>query len=362
MSPFRLRSTAVLVAAALCAAGLGACGGPAGVTPLSVRGNLLVAGSDRFVARGVADYVIPFYDGSDGTADPSLAKTTAQDFTDRAAMFAAMHRDGINVVRIPLSTTDYLHDAYGLGGPSGYVRRVVETVHAAQRAGLRVLLCWWDSLGWGPDLASRYRTLWPMAAAMTAAVGNDPDVFYEPFNEPNGIDWSVWQRVVDATLIEWRTVLHYHGVLVLDTIGYSWSFSPPVATAVRDFDASLLSGHPEVVFANHRYPNGAKCFCGSQAKQFSTSLNDWVQQFPVLGTEYGIYNSGYPPNTTWVSQLLQETRSLEPAGFNGSILFVWNWVDPNSLTAGGQTLTAYGRVAEAVLWSQPAVGTSPTRH
>ncbi|MHB1534156.1 MAG: cellulase family glycosylhydrolase [Acidimicrobiales bacterium] len=315
--------------------------------------NLLVVGSGRFVVRGAVDYVLPFYSGNDGGPDPALARYTATDFAHRSAMFATMRRDGVNVVRIPVGLASYRGGGYGVGGASGYLRRVVATVKAAQAAGLRVLIGWWDSLGWGAKLTSRYRSLWPMMGAVVKAVGNNPDVFYEPYNEPNGIGWSAWRSIMTATVREWRSAFDYRDVLVLDTINYSQEFSAPAANSLQALDVSLLHGPAQLVFANHRYPNGSSCFCGAQERRFVDTVGRSASTYPLLGTEYGIYSAGYPPDLPWIRELLPVLGRLETHGFNGSILFVWNWVDPNSLTTnGGQNLDAYGRAARRLVWGR----------
>jgi hypothetical protein len=318
---------------------------------LSVSGNTLLVGTERFAVRGAVDYVLPFYDGPSGGPDNQLARITEADFEQRDQSFAAMRADGINTVRIPVGLPDYTRDPYGLGGPQGYLHRLEETVHSADQAGLKVVISWWDSLGWGSELPDQYKSLWPMMAAVVGAVGHDPNVMFEPYNEPNGIDWATWTSVMNATLTEWRNVLGYHGVLILDTTGYSWNFSPGPASTVQVTDRSLQHGPSEVIFANHRYPNGEPCLCGAAVQEFDQSVGNWTSTYPILGTEYGVYSSGYPSDTQWMSQLLGLVPNMEQHGFNGAILFVWNWVDPNSLShdpAGH--LTSYGEVALHELW------------
>jgi len=348
-----LRSLLAVLAALLACAGLlSACQGetPAKqLAPLELRGNQLYAGSQRFVASGVVDYLLPFYkDGS--SADPTLARYSALDFAERDAMFAAMRKEGINLVRIPLGLPGF-DGGYGLGGQAGYLKELVETVSSARQAGLRVVLCWWDSLGWGSRLPEEYRSEWPMVASVVKAVGADPDVIYEPYNEPNGISWSQWEQISEATLKFWRHDLRYRGVLVLDTIGYSSEFSPSAASTIEAADRSLLGGPSQVVFANHLYPLSLDCFCGQARSQWISGVGRWSAQFPILGSEYGIYIEGYRPHLSWMDGLLPVLVKAEGEGFNGVVLFVWNWADPNSLTSGGTKLNAYGQLAERLLWS-----------
>ena len=317
----------------------------------SVSHNLLLYGSTRFTVSGTVDYVLPFYNDRGGGVDSGLARITQADYQQREVSFAAMRRDGLNLVRIPVGLTDYSRDTYGLGGPKGYLSRLEQTVRAADRAGLKVVISWWDSLGWGSDLLNRYRQLWSMMDAVVKEVGHDPNVMFEPYNEPNGIDWTAWTEVMKATLTEWRQVFHYKGVLILDTINYSWDLARSPLAAVQSADRALQGGAAQVVFANHRYPDGETCPCGVALQGFQDSLERWASSFPIIGTEYGVYSAGYAPNDEWMSALLGKVPAMERAGLNGAILFVWNWVDPNSLSHGpGGRLTAYGRLALHQLW------------
>ena len=352
-----LRSVAVVVAALTLAFVLASCSGAAisPGRPLQVRGNLIERGGVRFLARGAVDYVLPFYSGAGGGADLTLKSATEANYADRAAAFRTMRSDGVNLVRIPLGLPGWTSDIYGLGGQKAYLRRLVSVVRAAESAGLVVDLCWFDSLGWGSDLPDRYRRAWPMERAVIEAVGRDPDVVYEPFNEPNGLSWGQWSQVIQGTLTEWRRVFGYRGVLILDTIDYSWTFSASAASQVQKFDARLLGSAPQVVFANHRYPNGASCFCGRQVSNFQQTIGQWVGRYPLIGGEYGVYVAGFVPNPDWMAQFLPTIRRLDSNGLNGAILFVWRWVDANSLTkAEGSTLSAYGRIVRSELWSAPS--------
>jgi hypothetical protein len=174
---------------------------------------------------------------------------------------------------------------------------------------------------------------------------------FEPFNEPNGIDWTAWQKVVAPTLALWRRQFGYHGVLILDTIAYSWDFDPTQASVVLDEDRRL-GGLADVVFANHRYANTDTCFCGLTAQTWENEVERFVGTFPILGDEYGNFNAPYPPQPVWTSQFLARVASTSiPDGLNGALAFVWYWVDPNTITAAdGRTLTSYGhQVASDIL-------------
>ena len=317
----------LLVAATL----LTACGARTARPRLAVRGNLLVVGGSRWIARGVVDYLVPFYTDGPGVPDPALASYVHTDFTERNRAFAAMRADGINVVRVPVGTPG-VGSAYHLNLAS-YVRHLVLVAAAAHAAGLRVLICWWDSLAQGSQLVTSYRADFPMMAAVARALRRDPWVFFEPDNEPNGVTVAQWLRVMEATDREWRRVIGYRGPLVMDTPGYSWSFPVQAAAALQHLDASLLGSAPQLVFANQRYPDGVGCFCSTQQAQWQALVGRWVGHYPILGTEYGDFNAGFPVNGAWLVELARYLLHVAvPRGDNGMITFVWSWVDPNSLT------------------------------
>lgn len=307
---------------------------------------MLETGGHRVVLRGVVEYVLPFYDEAPGKSDPSLASFTDADFRERDQIFKAMVQDGINSIRIPLGLTDYNNETYHIGGKTGYLKRLRETVKSADHYGLRVILSWWDSLGWGPSIGEFYRRSFPMMQSVVEAIGNNPSVLYEPDNEPNGIDWGVWTRVMAATVKEWRSVFGYRGPLILDTINYSWSFSPTRAKYLQNLDSSLLDSPSQLVFANHRYPDGDTCFCGLSKQDWMSGVGRWVGRYPILGTEYGVYVDGFRPNNGWIEQFSSFIfRSEIPKGLNGGVFFLWSWVDPNSLTLTNHlTPTPYGRI------------------
>lgn len=330
-----------------------------GATPpidrqLVVRGNLLFDGSKRWIASGANDYVLPFYDDGPGKPDADLAAFTTADFKNRAQIFHAMRRDGINVVRVPVGLSGFRGRLYGLSRQS-YVHRLQLVATAARRAGLRVLVCWFDSAGMGSALPRDYRQDFPFMRSVVQALRRDPWVFYEPDNEPNGIATAAWRRVMSATVREWRGVLGYRGPLVLDTPGYSWTFPRRAVSSLQHLDASLLGGPSQLVFANHRYPDGAACFCGATKKAWLTTVGRWVSRYPILGTEYGAYVKGFPPNDRWLAEMVSYLRRRAvPKGDNGMIAFVWSWVDPSSLTRPNHvTLNASGRVVRRGYWSDP---------
>jgi len=318
---------------------------------LRVRGSELVdASNHRVVSRGATLYAVPFYDDG-GRPDPDLARVTSLVYTRRVEVLRAMADAGVNTVRVPVSLALWNADAYGIGGRAGYGARIQTLVGAARHQGLVVIVAWFDAGTWGSQLEARHADTFEMMRAVRALLGDDPGVIYEPFNEPNNVDWPTWERVVSDELRFWRRELGYRGVLVIDTIGYSWEFDPGPAMTALASDAELL-GTPQVLFANHRYANDNSCFCGDEATTWDAQVARNVGRFPILGDEYGNYNAPYPPSPGWTAGFLRHLGAdVVPAGLNGALAFVWNWVDPNSITQpDAVTLTPYGQEVQRNLW------------
>ena len=318
---------------------------------LHVSRNVLVdSRNHRVVLRGVTVYAMPFEDLGDGRPDPNLLRTTRLASAGRTTLFASIAAAGANVVRIPVSSYSYNHDSYGLGGQAAYVRRLTEIVAAARSAGLYVIIGWWDSLDWGSSLPADEPGQAPMMRVVERAFAHTGSVMFEPLNEPNGVTWRQWQPVVTSLLSLWRTDLRYDGVLILDTIDFSWDFDPGQARTVLNEDAAARGGAPDVLFANHRYANAATCFCGATATEWHNDIEANVPSFPILGDEYGNFNAPYPPQPLWTAQFLQAANAAIPKGLNGALAFVWYWIDPNSITGPNAVgLTPYGRQVETYL-------------
>jgi hypothetical protein len=299
--------------------------------------------------RGVIVYAMPFYE-TNGEPDPALASTTEAAYANRRDMFARLKALGFNTVKIPVSQSVYSGDTYGLDGTSAYLARLQAIVNAATAEGLYVDLCWMDAVGEGYSVITEYSSAFPMMHAVALMFADNPGVIYEPFNEPHEISWDQWIVISEKMLQYWRGTIGYHGVIIADTEGWSWSFDPSYVSALISYDAALL-GHPNLLIANHRYPNGHVCFCGAERAFWDSLIGQYIGKFPLVGSEYGIQDVVGPPELAWgqgfVSYLKDEAI---PSGFNGALMFVWNWVDPNTMTnlTTGK-LTAWGTAIVAAI-------------
>jgi hypothetical protein len=323
-------------------------------TRFRVVGTVLVKDGKRFIVRGSTIYVLPFYtDGA--SADPTLAMYTKQNYADRVEIFARMHQDGVNTVRIPVSVTGYRTNVYHQGGEKGYLRRLAAVVRSAQQENLLVIVGWWTSTGQSSVFQGAAEDDLAMDAAVYRTLAPDPGVIYEPYNEPPLSSWRSWERLMVQTIHDWRDIIGFRGVLLLDTIGFSWEFSAFYASKVLR-SARSVGASPNVLFANHRYPNGARSFDGSARLSWLAQIGAESSHFPILGGEYGVYDGDGPVDIDWMRSFLASVATTVPAGFNGAVTFVWNWVDQNTLTDGPLRLSAYGRLVEVGLWRSAAFG------
>ncbi len=290
----------------------------------------------RFVLKGVAVHFVPEYN------DQSMVNTAATDWMYHTDILSEMQSMGINAIRIPINT-----DMYETGQvmtKAQWLQRFRDIVTAANSYGIRVMFGWWDSLSEQGSWANQYANAFPAMEDVVNAIGVNPMVMYEPWNEPNGVSADDWQTGMQATVKYWRQTIGYRGPLFIDTTNWSWDFDPAQATTLMNFDAATLGGgRPNIVFANHRYANLNQTFAGSDQQNFESTIEANVGKFPIAGTEYGNYNSTGPPQPTWDSQFMTYLSSTSvPAGLNGSFAFTWDWVDDNGMVFGdGQRNSAY---------------------
>ncbi len=310
-----------------------------GPKALSVAKNLIVdTGGKRVVLTGASDYLVPFYTSDDGSPDPHLADAVTTDFGRRGDDFAAMRKAGYNTVRVPLGVNVYQNNPYYGGGSTEYLHRLQEVVTSAKAAGLYVIFGWWGLLG-GQQSTEQLQPALDMMRAVAGQFAGNPEVLFEPVNEPNNLDWAGWQTSMKTIVTWWRQTIGYRGPLIIDTINYSWDFDAAQAKTLQSLDAGLLGADSQVVFANHRYANANTCFCGDELNDWQSSVGANVNTFPILGTEYGWFNNQGDPQPKWNSQLFSYLASKSvPAGMNGALAFVWHWVDQNSMTTDTSAL------------------------
>ncbi|MFZ2056808.1 MAG: cellulase family glycosylhydrolase [Acidimicrobiales bacterium] len=319
-----------------------------------VGDRLELSSGRRFVMRGVNVYAMPFYE-TNGKADPALASVTANAYANRKAMFARVKALGFNTVKIPISAGIYASDPYIRGAKNGYLARLRAIVDTATSEGLYVVLCWWDALGEGSSVLRDYAHQYPMMKAVAHMFSDNPGVIYEPLGEPNRISWEQWVVMSEKMLRYCRATMGYRAVIIADTDDWSWNFDPTYVRALIRYDGALL-GKPNLLIANHRYPNRNTCFCGGTLRTWNSLVGQYIDHFPFVGSEYGIFNGIGSVELSWGKDFLSYLKHTAiPSGFNGALMFVWNWVDPNTMTNPKTgKLTAWGAAIVASLAVRPS--------
>jgi len=205
------------------------------------------------------------------------------------------------------------------------------------------MFTWWDALTHGSEWPHRYEESFEFMRAVDERVGDEPNVMIEPMNEPREITWHEWVEATSATVRFWRDELDYDGVLVLDTIDWSWSFDPDAADELLELDTELL-GRPNLLFAIHRYANDRTCFCDDEREEWDRTVGRYIDEYPIIVTEVGNFNEGRPPQPEWVEEFVGHlvTDGVD-SGLNGVLAFTWQWEDPNTMTEpDGVSLTPFG--------------------
>jgi hypothetical protein len=301
----------------------------------------------RFVFKIATVYFLPFYNDQQGGADPSLEAATSRLYDSRRAVLERLRGLGANTIRVPLGSGPWQarDDVYDVGGSTGLVERFAEVVKTADELGMLVMPSWWDATSSSIDFAASYRTSFPMMKAIAERVASFDNVVYEPWNEPRASEWEPWAKAMTATIEFFREELGYRGLLVLDTIDYSWSFSPSWARRLQGVDRAIL-GYPNLAFANHRYANESTCFCDGVLAAWQEEVGAHVDNFPIVGTEYGYWNRDWLPSPTFSTQLVDHLVEMTRRGFGGYGAFTWFWLDPNTMTKNDlTTLTPFGEIA-----------------
>ena len=250
-----------------------------------------------------------------------------------------------------------------MGTRATYLRWVRNWVVAAKNAGLYTQICWWDSLDSsdgtknGAHWATEYRYAFPMMTAVHRALrrpdgSDDPMVYYEPFNEPNGITWDQWLVAMKATVSLWRSN-GYQGVLLLDTIDYSHGYSEPYLAALEAFDALLTrSRRHNLMFAHHDYCTDYPGFRFDPDRWHSTS-GGAATRHVLLESEFGNFNDGHT-NLTWSRDTARYFRNhgFGRTNIAGMSAFLFgNWYDTNAMSTdpAGRHLTPWGKAVRNFL-------------
>ncbi len=259
--------------------------GPAGYV---VRGSRIIGPDGRpFLVHGVDR--------------PSL-EWSPQGVALSAADFRRMRAWGANTVRIPLDQDFWLASACAYS--PGYRARVRQAVTWARDAGLVVILdLHWsdegqDRRGSGCGVAPGQQQMadqnslrfWSEVAA---AYRSDPGVWFELYNEPHDVSWSVWRNGGTAqdpkTGLRWQvagmqqlySAVRAAGARNMVVVGgLNWAYD------LRGLPRYALTGY-DIAYAVHPYP-----YAGKEPPDWTADFGFAAQTYPVIATEFGEFDCG----------------------------------------------------------------------
>jgi hypothetical protein len=316
--------------------------GPPDAARLNVNKNLLEVNGRRIVLLGTTIYLVPFYTHEDGSPDVDLVRVTSAGMENLDGLLTRLSQEGFNTIRVPLSADAFGSTPQSMAKTAAQVGRIARTADAH---GMYTVLSWWDATDIGAAFTTKYTASFPSMEAVAHELAPISRVVIEPFNEPNHVTLHEWENVMGATMRYWRTTLGYKGVILLDTMDWSWTFDPGAARRLQKLDVSLLGGaDPQLAFANHRYATTNTCFCGTEEQDWTSKIERYVTSFPIVGGEYGNFSAQGPPQPAWVDQFFARlTDTSVPRGLNGIMTFVWHWIDDNTMTTESGSFTTFGQ-------------------
>jgi endoglucanase len=324
------------------------------VAPLAVPASggsdahlVTVGSSSRLELHGVAVWGIP-----------DFVTTTfgASEYQNRDAVAATVASWNGNVIRLRVLADEYENPTY-VDSQATYLQYVKDWVSVARAHGLYVQICWWDSLDSNNtaapkndvNWATQYAFAFPMMKDVHDALklpdgSDDPAVFYEPFNEPNGVTWAQWTTAMEATVTQFRTALGYQGLLVLDTTTWSHDYSDAPMSQMETFDATLTqSGKANIAYARHDYCNDyGNVWSGAK---WIANTGGTATAHVMFETEFGNYNGTGNQSDTWAAAATAyfKTDLFDRPNVAGAEAFLFgNWFDANAMSndpAGAQPTT-----------------------
>ncbi|HSW99513.1 MAG TPA: ricin-type beta-trefoil lectin domain protein [Patescibacteria group bacterium] len=308
-------------------------------TKLVIVGSTLRKGANgaRLKMNGVAVW---------GIQDKVTQGFGAEQYNNRQKIISTIKSWGANEVRFRLSSPEYYSQKYMT--KARQLQEIKDWRDATKAAGMYFHISWWDSLEKGKAWASQYDDIFGMMTDVDKALGNDPMVIYEPFNEPNSVTEAQWITAFKATIRHFRVNLDYTGILLIDTNGWSHHYNDAGMTQLEKYDAGLagMKGKDQLIFGKHDYANegyakpGSSFDSGHWARNTGTSAVWNFDKHMVWQTEFGNYNGSagtvhYPWSAgaaTWMAKKVNDGTLV------GATAFLYGpWYDANALTTGNNT-------------------------
>ncbi|MFI5833431.1 RICIN domain-containing protein [Micromonospora sp. NPDC051300] len=301
------RALAGLVAAVTATIGVVVAASPATAGTSGFRGMNWAVLGDNF---STGPLVVQGLNASDSNA---TVRAKANALYDEMAA-----RMGVNTVRLPINT-----HTVGTAWWAAY-RGAID---AATARGFKVILAYWEdgaaSGGRITNLAA-WNAMW---STVTAAYGANPDVYFEPMNEPHGYTSAQWRDVA----AEWLRY-HYSAVPARVLIGGT-GFSQDLRDVCADprFAATLFSFHHYAffyepmsydAFRSHVQTRLGACASRTVVTEFGAPMND--------GRDYADANSAdnFVRHIRAVAQVMRDNGmggTYWPAlgGKSGTIGYDW---------------------------------------
>ena len=341
-STWRWRAPVLAVVTALTAmGGVVAGSSPAGAATSQFRGMNWAVLGDNFVKGPL---VVQGLSTSDSNATVR-AKANAL-YDDMASTM------GVNTVRLPVNT-----HTVGTTWWNAY-RGAID---AATERGFKVILAYWEdgaaSGGRITNLAA-WNTMW---SRVTSTYGSNPNVYFEPMNEPHGYSSAEWRNVA----AEWLRY-HYSAVPSRVLIGGT-GFSQDLRDICNDsrFNSTLLSFHYYTFFVgamtydafrSHIQTLLGNCASRAVTTEFGAPMND--------GRNYADANStdNFVRYVRAVAQVMRDNQmggTYWPAvgGKTGSIGY--DWYSMFALSGSGTNLNLAIRNASGADRVRYAWGDTP---
>jgi hypothetical protein len=219
--------------------------------------------------------------------------TGTDQYTNRALIATTLRAWNVNWVRMRLYATDY-----NAGSPlsqAAYIQQIVDWRDTLRAQGILTCFCWWDAHDGahsGAAWATDYSLAFPMMNAVVAALGQDPYVFYEPFNQPNGVTDDQWDTAMRATIANFRTTASYKGLLVIDTNAFSRTYDDTRMGGIESYDSTLTgTGQANIAFARIDYPSD---YSGGtfNSSTWTAANGGSARNHIIIEAEYGVNVGG----------------------------------------------------------------------
>lgn len=292
-----------------------------------------------------------------GIKDEVTTTFGTNEYANRQLIVNTIKAWGGNHIRFRLLASNYDSQTYMT--KAQYIQQVKDWRDAAVGAGLYFMPIWWDGLdgSYGKaNWAAQYSKAFPMMTDVVKALGNDPMVLYEPFNEPtDSPSDDQWLTAMKDTIRHFRSDLAYTGVLVIDPRVYAHQYDDSRMTQLEQYDSTLggMGGKNQLIFAKHDYANEGygNPDGGFDSTHWAPNGNNWdFSKHLSWETEFGNYNGD--PSTqhlawsngaaTWMADKVNDGTLA------GASAFLWGpWVDANAITASDNvTPTTWGGYAK----------------